>query len=318
MPNIGHACGHNLIATASLAAGLATASTVNRHKLPGKVVLFGTPAEEGGGGKLRLLEAGAYKDHGVDISLISHPGITHDGALTLTTAFNSFKVEYWGKAARAATAPWLGINALDALIVAYNSISVLRQQTMPGDSIACCITDGGATPDVIHDHAAGSFVIRANTMKRLIELQQKVDGCLRAGAEATGARKTWEHIIKYLDHVPNRVLASSYVRYWNSLNPPSRITLDEETRESVSTDQGDVSHALPSISVCFAIPPGPEGGRNHTPDFEKAAGTKEAFMRCLRVGKALAGTAVDVITVPGLLDRVKEQWRKDMATGVTS
>ena len=91
--------GHNLIATASLAAGLATAAIVKRHSLSGKVALFGTPAEEGGGGKVRLLKAGAYMDHGVDISLISHPGITHDSALTLTAAFNRFNVEYFGKAA---------------------------------------------------------------------------------------------------------------------------------------------------------------------------------------------------------------------------
>ena len=152
----------------------------------------------------------------------------------------------------------------------------------------------------------------AHTAKRLAELQQKVDGCLRAGAEVTGTKKGWEHILWYLDHVPNRVLAASYARYWNFLNPPSQITPNEETRENVSTDQRDISHTLPSLSVYFAIPPGPEGGRNHILDFTQAAGTKEAFERCLRVGKALAGTAVDVLIVPGLLDRVNEQWKKDM------
>jgi amidohydrolase len=313
LPGLGHACGHNLIATSSLAAALATASVMRRHSLRGKIVLFGTPAEEGGGGKIRLLRAGAYKNNGVDISLISHPGITHDGALTCTSAFTSFRCEYFGKASHAARSPWLGINALDALIIAYNALSVLRQQTMPGDVIQGHITDGGLAPNIIHAYAAGTFVVRANTAPRLEELRRKVDACFRAGAEATGARLKVTEVMTYLDHVPNRVLGASYTRYWNSLNPPSRIQPDRITRVSASTDQGDVSHVLPSLSVSFAVPPGPEGMGPHSPEFEKVAGTKKAFGRCLRVGEALAGTAVDVLFVPGLLEKVKEQWKKDMA-----
>lgn len=103
--------------------------------LAGKIVLFGTPAEEGGGGKIQLLDAGAYSEHKVDINLISHPGIVPDAALVRTNAYVSFKVEYFGKEAHAAASPWDGINALDALITAYNALSVLRQQTMPGDII---------------------------------------------------------------------------------------------------------------------------------------------------------------------------------------
>lgn len=313
LPGLGHACGHNLIATASLAAGLSTASIIQRHSLKGKVVLFGTPAEEGGGGKIRFLKAGAYNDYGIDISLISHPGITHDGALTCTSAFSSFKVEYFGRASHAARSPWLGINALDALIIAYNALSVLRQQTMPSDIIQGHITDGGLTPNIIHAYAAGTFVVRSNTTLRLKGLRRKVDACFRAGAEATGARLQVTEVMTYLDHVPNRVLATSFTRYWNSLSPPSRIQADKVTRVSASTDQGNISHALPSLSVSFALPPGPEGMGPHSPEFEKVAGTKEAFVRCLRVAGALAGTAVDVLIVPGLLDEVKEQWKRDMA-----
>jgi metal-dependent amidase/aminoacylase/carboxypeptidase family protein len=286
---------------------------MQRHDLKGKIVLFGTPAEEhGGGGKIRLLRAGAYKDHNVDISLISHPGITHDGALTRTTAYVRFKVEYFGKAAHAANSPWKGINALDALITAYNGLSMLRQQTMPSDIIQGHITDGGLAPNVIHPYAAGTFVVRATTASRLEELRRKVDGCFRAGAEATGARLEVTEVGAYADHVPNRVLGASYTQYWNSLDPPSRITMDEVGHVLASTDQGDISYAFPSLSVSFAILPEPGGGGNHTPDFEKAAGTRESFRRCLMVGKGLAGTAVDVLTIPGLLGEVKEQWKKDM------
>ena len=137
LKGIGHACGHNLIAIASIGGALATATLVREQQLGGKVVLFGTPAEEGGGGKIKLLNAGAYSDHKVDISLIAHPGISPDSALVRTAAYSSFKVEYHGREAHAAARPWDGINALDALIVAYTSISALRQQTQPGDISKC-------------------------------------------------------------------------------------------------------------------------------------------------------------------------------------
>lgn len=323
---IGHACGHNLIATASLAAGLAVAELMRQQCLPGKVILFGTPAEEGGGGKIKLIQAGAYKDHRVDINLISHPGITQNSALMRTTAYTRFKAEYFGREAHAAANPWLGINALDALITAYNSISVLRQQTMPGDIIQGHITDGGAAPNIIHAYAAGVFVVRADTRSRLEELKKKVDGCFEAGATATGARLKMAEEQAYADHVPNRVLARSYTRYFNCLvpgkgdpyEPPiSRIPVDQDVDEErgvtrASTDQGDISYEMPSLSVGFSIVPGPGGQGPHNPEFADAAGTRDAFERCLRVGKAMAGTALDVLSEKKLLEDVQSSWRKDM------
>lgn len=315
---MGHACGHNLIATASVAGGLATARIMQQGGLKGKVVLFGTPAEEGGGGKIRLLEAGAYKDHEVDISLISHPGVLHDSALVHTTGYTRFKAEYFGREAHAATSPWLGINALDALVIAYSAISVLRQQTMPGDIIQGYITNGGSAPQIIPGYAAGIFVVRANAPSslhapsRLQELRRKVEACFKAGAEATGAELKITVEEAYAEHVPNRVLAESYAKYWNTLEPPNPGSIVQAIHIRASTDQGDVSRTIPSLNASFSIPPGPGGGGPHTPGFEEASGTKEAFQRCLRTGKALAGTAVDVLATPGLLDKVVDQWRKDM------
>jgi amidohydrolase len=314
LANLGHACGHNLIATASLAAGLATAEMMSRHDLPGKVFIFGTPGEEGiGGGKIRLLEAGAYKE--VDISLISHPGILNNSPRVRTTAFARIEVEYFGRAAHAANSPWLGVNALDALVIAYNAVSVLRQQTMPSDVIGMSITNGGAAPNIIHAYAAGVCVIRANTASRLKELQQKISACFRAGGEATGARVEIKITPGYLDHVPNRILAASYTKYWNALPnvPDPPIPCGEQlTFVKASTDQGNISYALPSVNASFSIPAGPLKGQPHSPEFEKSSATKEAFERALRVGKALAGTAIDVLSTPGLLDEIKDQWRQDM------
>lgn len=299
----------------SLAAGLATAEMMRRRHLPGKVVIIGTPAEEGGGGgKIRCLEAGAYKD--VDMSLVSHPGILHNSPLVRTTAYTHLDIAYHGRAAHAASSPWLGINALDALVVAYNAISVLRQQTRPDDVIGVQITDGGNKPNVIHEHAAGAVVLRAASSARLKELQRKIEACFKAGAEATGARVAVDVVPGYMDHVPNRVLAESYRRHWEVLPDvpgPPLPPPGQPTWVKASTDQGNLSHALPSMNVSFAIPPGAEAGQPHSPDFEKAAGTKAAFDRAMRVAKAMAGTALDVFITPGLLERIREQWRRDVS-----
>lgn len=268
----------------------------------------------GGGGKIRLLEAGAYSDHKVDINLISHPGITADTALMLTAAYDRFKVEYFGREAHAAANPWLGINALDALVTAYTNISVLRQQTMPGDVIQGRISDGGVAPNIIHAYAAGIFVVRADTQARLEELKKKVIACFQAGAFATGARLKITQQGAYQDHVPNRPLGRSYTQYFNALNPPHYISENQDVDEirgktQASTDQGNVSYAMPSLSVGFAITPGPGGQGPHNPEFAEAAGTLDAYNRALRVSKGLAGTAVDVCTTPGLLDEVEAYWK---------
>ncbi|KAH7026367.1 uncharacterized protein B0I36DRAFT_294323 [Microdochium trichocladiopsis] len=317
LEGIGNACGHNLIATASLAGGLATAEVMKRHDLSGKVVIFGTPAEEGGGGKIKLLEAGAYRDQKVDINLISHPGIVVDSAIMRTAAYTAFRVEYFGREAHAAASPWLGINALDALITAYSALSVLRQQTMPGDVIQGNITHGGVRPNIIHAYAAGDFVVRADTRARLEELKRKVDACFEAGALAAGARLKMTTSMSYADHVPNRVLAHSYRRHFNSLEPPVQIPDDDEVddmrgKTNASSDQGDISYAMPSLNAGFSIPAGPEGNGPHSPDFADAAGTRVAFERALRTGKALAGTALDVLVTKGLLEEVKKAWADDM------
>ncbi|KAL2686351.1 hypothetical protein IWX47DRAFT_47235 [Phyllosticta citricarpa] len=290
LPEIGHACGHNLIATASVAGALAAAAVMEKDQLPGKVVLFGTPAEEGGGGKIKLLKAGAYTDYKVDFNLISHPGITADSALMTTTAYTRFKVEYLGRESHAAANPWLGINALDALITAYNALSMLRQQTQPTDIIQGHITSGGLAPNIIHAYAAGIFVLRASSLSRLATLTKKARSCFVAGATATGSRLVLTQQNSYADHRPNALLASLYRRSFNALGGaiPGPAIDAAQGHSNASTDQGDVSYALPSLSAGFAIRPGAQGNGPHSPDFEQAAGTREAFGRALRVGKARA------------------------------
>ncbi|KLU93024.1 hypothetical protein MAPG_11965 [Magnaporthiopsis poae ATCC 64411] len=317
LKDIGHACGHNLIASASVAGALATAEVVARRDLGGKVVIFGTPAEEGGGGKIKLLEAGAYKEHGVDLSLMAHPGKTPDSALVHTSALTFYKVEYFGREAHAAANPWLGINALDAMVTAYNAVSVLRQQTMPGDVIQTCITNGGLRPNIIPAYTSAEWVVRANTQARLDVLKEKAEACFEAGTTATGATVKITQRQSYKDHMPNHVLGASYTKHFNALSPPHLIPTDPAVdeikgRTMASTDQGDVSHALPSLHPGFSIDAPGEANGPHNPQFAVSAGTRDAFDRCLRAAKALAGTALDVLTVDGMLDRVREEWKREV------
>ncbi|EMD00428.1 hypothetical protein BAUCODRAFT_62146 [Baudoinia panamericana UAMH 10762] len=316
LPGIGHACGHNLIAISTLAGALATANLLKDEQLGGKVVLYGTPAEEGGGGKIKLLSAGAYRDHKVDISLISHPGITCDAALVRTAAYASLKVEYFGREAHAAARPWDGINALDALITAYNAISVLRQQTQPGDIIQGQITNGGLRPNIIHAYSSGRFVVRSTSQARLDALKKRVIACFEAGATATGAELKLTLGGSYADHMPNRALGRSYRHFFNRMGG-SIVRGDVDIIEAAttaSTDQGNISYAMPSLSPNFWIrsedADGKQLGGPHTPDFAKASRTEEAHSLAMRVGKALAATAVDVLTRPELLKEAKDEFQK--------
>ncbi|KAK4172103.1 hypothetical protein QBC36DRAFT_304751 [Triangularia setosa] len=316
LPNLGHACGHNLIASASLAGALATAHIMDAHSLAGKIHVFGTPGEEGyHGGKIQLLNRGAYDK--VDISLISHPSILNNSPFVRTTAFCRLEVEFFGRAAHAANAPWQGINALDALVVSYNSISMLRQQTQPNDIIGFAITNGGGdATNFIHAYSSAVCTIRSSSSSRLETLVDKVSACFDAGAQATGATVKIKVIKGYKDHVPNMRLAASFARHWSTLPDPypvgPELRADERkyTYVKASTDQGDISHTLPSVNVSFAIPAGPEKCGPHSADFEKAAGAKCAFDRALRVGKGMAAVAVDVLTLDGFLETVKEEWRE--------
>lgn len=307
LKGIGHSCGHNLIATCSLAGALAAGEAMTKFSIPGKIILYGTPAEEGGGGKIKLLDAGAYSDYKVDINLISHPGKVADCALMRTNAYMSFKVEYFGKEAHAAAAPWEGINALDALITAYNALSVLRQQTMPGDIIQGHITDGGAAPNIIHAYSAGIFVARALSKQRLKVLRKKVNKCFEAGAEATGARLKITEIVGYDDHVPNKALCKISRQAMNQLGsdiPSPEMDLIRGATQA-STDQGNISYAMPSVSLGFKIE-SVEGP--HNPGFAAAARTREAHVAALRAGKALAVTGLEALTDEKLLRTAKEEF----------
>ena len=293
---------------------------MHRHSLGGKLVLLGTPGEEGTiGGKTLLLSRGAYK--AVDVTLISHPSIVNNSPFIHTTAFSRLTGTFTGRTAHAANAPWKGLNALDGAVHAYTGVALLRQQTHPSTVMSLAIPDsGGDATNTIHARASITCVARSHpslSSSPHETLERRITACFHAGALATGCDLDVQITPGYLDHVPNAVLARRYAANWEFLSDglPPDPPIPRDNRPvyvNASTDQGNLSHALPSINVSFTIPPGPEGGPPHSADFALAAGVRAAFARALRVGKVLAGTAADVLTAPGLLGEVKAQWRRDM------
>lgn len=200
LPGIGHACGHNLIATGSLAAFLGVVAAMKAHPIAGRVRALGTPAEEGGGGKIKLIDAGAYSD--VDACLMTHPfaaalipppfkGI----AYTTCVASAKFGFTFTGKPAHAAAAPHEGVNALDAAVLAYNGLSVLRQQIKPDQRIQVVILKGGEAPNIITPMSELSLNVRGSSIEETRVLQQRVRNCFEGAALATGCSVEFDEFV---------------------------------------------------------------------------------------------------------------------------
>lgn len=321
LPNLGHACGHNLIATASLGAALAAAEVMRRESLPGKVVLFGTPAEESFGGKVVMQSAGVFADEGIDVSLMAHPGNRPDSQYMITHATDRCDVEFHGKTSHAAAAPWQGVNAQDALLLANSCVAYLRQQRRPTDRMHGIITSGGTSINVIPDLATGSYQLRAKTQEELAELTESFVNCFEAGALGTGAELNFTMRPNgYADMVNNDVLARAYGAYLGEQG----VTMPDPELErlkdpSGSTDQGNISYDVPAIHPSFQIfhenGTAPTGAP-HTAEFERAAGTKRSFEKTLLVAKGMAGVAVDVLTVDGMLEKIREEFEQTVPTTV--
>ena len=300
LPKIGHACGHNLIAASGVAAGLGLQAAWEEGR--GTVLVLGTPAEEGGGGKIDLIERGAFAE--VDAALMVHPGPV-DCLRPNVLAIQQMHVEYYGQSAHAAAYPWEGVNALDALVLAYNGIAALRQQLPPEVRVHGIITQGGAKPNIIPDHTAADFYVRAPNDIALESLHERVLACFRGAAEATGCRLEATTVGKpYSNLTTNEPLAEAYLANLRTLHPAYR----EAAPMAVSTDMGNVSHVVPAIHPIFRIET--EGG-NHTPAFTTAAATPPAHAAMIGAATAMALTAIDLFTQPDLLAAVRQRFRAD-------
>ena len=302
LPGVGHACGHNLICTIAVGAAVASKKTVDKYG--GSVLVIGTPAEELHGGKVTMAERGAFAD--TDAALLVHPE-TFDSATSNALACQNLTIDFFGKSAHAAAAPERGINALDAMILSYNAIAALRQHMRSTARIHGIITNGGDAPNVVPEHTAAEFIVRAADDAYLDELEQRVLNCFAGAAKATGARMEykWDDI-RYAAMRSNVTLAKLYADNIKTLGREARIPAAGPGFGS--TDMGNVSQVVPAIHAMIAI--APRGISIHSPDFARAAVSEAGFKGMVDGATAVAMTVIDLLSTPEKLHQVKEEFNR--------
>jgi amidohydrolase len=297
LPGIGHACGHNVIAAAAVGAGIGLAEVADDLGLT--VTVLGTPAEEGGGGKILMMEGGAFD--GLNAAMMVHPA-PHEAATFPCLAVQHFDVLYRGRSAHASAYPQLGINAADALTVAQVAIGLLRQHIKPTDRIHGIVTDGGDAPNIVPERTAGQWYARAATLAELAELYPRVQRCFEAGALATGAEVRFEEpgpaYSEFL-HDPGLVATWSAEARAIGRELPD-LPMDEGL--AGSTDMANVSLVIPTIHPMLAIDA--DGAVNHQPEFT-AACVRPSADRAVRDGAVgMARTVVAAAEDPVLRARL--------------
>jgi amidohydrolase len=291
LPGIGHACGHNVIATAGVGAGAALAAV--RERLPkGRVEVIGTPAEEGGGGKVRLIKGGVFKS--VDAAMMIHGfdrWIMHQDLLGIVRC----GFEFTGKAAHASADPWEGVNALDAVIQTFNNVSMLRQQIRPETRIHGIVTNGGAAANIIPESAACTFYVRAAELDEMWALQKRVIACAEGAAKATGCtlKVVEQRDNAYEPMKRNRALLDAFRANAKGFG----VVEAPESRDRMgSSDIGNVSQVIPAIQPMVQI--APEGTPIHSRAFEAAAVTPLARQGMTTAAKVMAMTTYDLLEDP--------------------
>ncbi|WP_177160500.1 M20 family metallopeptidase [uncultured Fusobacterium sp.] len=301
LPEIGHGCGHNILGTTSIGAGILLKEYID--EFGGEVLIFGTPAEETFGAKVDMAEAGCFDD--IDVAMISHPtGKNHEKSGT-SQAMEALQFTFRGKTAHAAGDPYNGINALDGVIQFFNSVNALRQQTKTSARIHGIISNGGEAANIIPDLAVSNFYIREATTKEMLKLSERVKNCAKGAALATGTSleiENYEYTFKHL--VTNEKLSSIYTKNLE-LQGIKDIPMSDPTG---SSDCGDVSHHCPTIHTYFPISKCELTG--HSLEFAKATITEEAYKGMKEAIFALVMTGKDILENENLLKEIKDEFNQ--------
>ena len=287
LPEIGHACGHNIIATAGLGAGIAAATVAER--MGGSLKILGTPAEEGGGGKVFMADRGAFEN--VNAAMMIHPA-SGDLVRMNTIAIQRLHVAYQGKAAHAAAAPHRGQNALDAAVLGYQNIAALRQHIKPDERIHGIFLESGAKPNIVPDHSSMEWYVRSRNAKSLEPLKKRVLNCLEAGALASSCAMSHDWIEPYYaDMVDNETICTLYSA---NASKVGRVPIepDQDLKVVGSTDMGNVSYIVPSIHPMIAV--APHGTPIHTPEFATHSKSENGDKAVVDGAKIMAMTVVDL------------------------
>ena len=302
LPELGHACGHNLIATSAVAAGVAAKMAADQFG--GSILVIGTPAEELYAGKATMANRGAFSH--LDIAMMVHPG-THDTATTQALACQNLDVEFFGQAAHAAACPEAGINALEAMIQSFTAINSLRQHIKSTARIHGIITHGGEAANIVPKYSAGNFIVRAMDVAYLDELKQRVLNCFVGAATVTGAKLEYRWSDVYYAPMRNNLfLAQLFIQNMQFLG--RTYTLADPEDSFGSTDMGNVSQLVPSIHPFVAI--ANKEVAIHSPQFASAAASEAGIKGMLDAARALAMTIVDLLANPETVVKVKEEFEQ--------
>ena len=305
LPGIGHACGHNVIATAGAGAGAALAAALGSLPFAGRVQVIGTPAEEGGAGKVRLLDAGVFKD--VDAAMMIH-GRCGTQVWRPSLGIIKAKVEYFGQAAHASSWPWRGVNALNAIIQLFVSLDLMRQQLRPEARVHGVITNGGAQANIIPEYTSAEFYLRSRSVVYCRELARRFQAAAEGAATATGCRV---HVtVDPTVHEPlraNPTMAGLFAKNLEVIAFPEDP--DDGQAGYGSTDCGNVSQRIPTIHPYIRI--SPDGVPGHSREFATWARSPLARAGMLAGAKALALTALDLLAAPDRLAAAKADFEKE-------
>ena len=302
LPGIGHACGHNIIATSGAGAGAGLAAVASR--LPkGRIQVIGTPAEEGGGGKVKLIKAGVFK--GVDCAMMIHGfdrTLLHQDLLGIVRG----TFEFTGKASHASADPWEGVNALDACIQMYNAVSMLRQQVRPDCRIHGIITNGGAAANIIPEYASSIFYVRAPRIDTMWDLFRRVTAAAEGAAKATGcALKVTQHDSVYEPMKSSRVMLDLFAANMKTAGLAEGEPIPDRLG---SSDIGNVSQIIPAIQPMVAI--APTGMAIHTRDFADAATKPLARAGMVAAAKTMALTTYDLLAEPARVKAAQDEFAR--------
>lgn len=302
LPELGHACGHNIIAAAAVGAAIGVSRVMN--DIAGTLIVFGTPAEEGytqnAGGKIIMLE----EIKAADVVLMIHPGPRYQ-VDSPSLAREAFEVSFEGRAAHAGVSPEEGINALEGVLLTFQGINALRQHVTGDIRIHGIITEGGVSPNIIPEHASAHLYVRAPTIQILEETVEKVKNCARGASLATGAEVKFRKTANtYANIKPNKTLSKIFRE--NLVDLGVEFPEDEEKKLGGSTDFGNVSQIVPAVSAWISLG---EDLVLHSPEATKVTASGRAHEAVIIASKALAHTAFDLYTVKSLMDEVKSEFQ---------
>ena len=306
LPVIGHGCGHNFNCVNAVSAGWGLAEYLERHNIPGKVIIFGTPAEEGKGGKVRMLRHGCLE--GVDAVMMSHAGSNTNGHGNVSSWIHRYEVEFKGKASHAASNPWKGLNALDAQLLLFHAVALNRQQSEKTAIIHGIIKQGGDAVNVIPDHTVSMFSIRSTVVRVMETLIDRFMHMVQGAAEMTGTEATVREVaVPYMGRRTNWTLEEpvleAFERYGMAVDHKHPAPGDG------SSDFGDFSQTIPGGYPKTAVSLTPVPG--HSIEKREACNTDYSREQCRKSGAGMAFAGLIYLTDADFRAKVQEEFEKN-------